>query len=131
VAATALPSSTLEILAGSDESDVILLHECIEAARSSKPSSSAFLLGRYHGEPKQELLIELASKERHVVDDNALENELLDAISKLASRIKPDNIDDQVDKLKLKNYAQISESEKLEFMKELREIQRQKERGRD
>jgi DNA primase len=89
------------------------------------------LLGHWYGTQQGELLNRLASQER-LIPAEGIENEFVDTIDKLTHHPKRQKFDARVDKLKHRNYADISEVEKLEIVQELREKKQRldEERGR-
>ena len=107
-----------------------LLVELLELLQRRPDSTMHMLLGHWYGSPEADLLNRLASQER-LIPPEGVEKEFADTVEKLASHPNHLNFEAQVDKLKHRNYADISELEKLEIMQALREKRRRdEERGR-
>jgi DNA primase len=116
----------LRDLAGEDAS---LLLELMDLLQRRPESTTHMLLGHWYGTREGELLNRLASQER-LIPTEGIEKQFLDTINTLLHYPKRQNFDARVDKLKHKNYAEISELEKLEIIQELREKKRRdEERG--
>ena len=86
-------------------------------------SNTAMILGHWYGSPEGELLNQLASQER-LIPTEGVENQFFDTIKRLVEHPKRQNMDAQVDKLKDRNYADISELERLEARRTLEELRR-------
>ncbi len=110
--------------------DVALLLELLELLKRRPESTTHMLLGHWYGTEQGELLNRLASQER-LIPPEGLEKEFIDTIDQLLNHPKSRDFEARVDKLKHRNYADISDLEKLEIVQELREKQRRdEERGR-
>jgi DNA primase len=121
--------SDIDALRALPGEDAILLVELLDLLRRRPQSNTHMLLGHWYGTEEGELMHRLASQER-LIPSEGIENQFLDTIYSLLQHPKRQNFDARVDKLKHKNYAEISELEKLEIIQELREKQRRdKERG--
>jgi DNA primase len=120
----------LEPLKALDGDDARLLLELLELLQRRPESTTHMLLGHWYGTTEGELLNRLASQERLIPADG-IESEFADTIKTLVHHPQRQNFDDRVDKLKHRNYADISEVEKLEIVAALREKRRRDEdRGR-
>jgi DNA primase len=107
-----------------------LLVELLDLLRRRPESTTNMLLGHWYGAPEADLLNRLAGQER-LIPSAGVEKEFADTIEKLLHHPKKQNFDAQVDKLKHRNYSEISELEKLEIVQALREKHRRdEERGR-
>jgi DNA primase len=104
--------------------DVTLLRELLELLQRRPDSSTAMLLGHWYGTPQGELLNQLAGQER-LIPTAGIEQQFLDTMSALAQLPQRSRLAAQVDKLKLTNYAEVSELEKQQLRELLREKQQQ------
>ena len=69
--------------------------------------------------------------QERLIPSEGVENQFIDTINMLLNTPKKQIFDARVDKLKHRNYADISELEKLEIIQELQEKQRRdEERGK-
>ena len=122
--------TALEPLGSLEGDEARLLVELLQLLKRRPDSTTHMLLGHWYGAPEAELLNRLASQER-LIPSEGVEKEFLDTIEKLAIHPNNLNFEAQVDKLKHRNYADISELEKLEIVQALREKHRRdEERGR-
>ena len=113
-----------------DDPDITLLKDILELLQRRPESNTAMLLGHWYGSPQGELLNRLASQER-LIPGEGIEKQFRDTIKVLRQAPLRQNFDAQVDKLRDRNYAEISELEKLELVRELQEKQRlDTERGK-
>jgi DNA primase len=115
--------SDIDALRALPGADATLLVELLELLRRRPESNTHMLLGHWYGSEAGELMHRLASQER-LIPTEGIENQFLDTISSLLRHPKRQNFDARVDKLRHKNYAEISELEKLEIIQELKEKQR-------
>jgi DNA primase len=92
--------------------DAGLLLELMELLQRRPESTTHMILGHWYGSREGELLNRLASQER-LIPTAGIEKQFLDTINALLHYPKKQNFDARVDKLKHKNYAEISELEKL------------------
>jgi len=106
--------------------DIRLLAQLLELLQRRPESTTHMLLGHWYGTPEGDLLTRLASQERLIPQDG-IENQFLDTINALLRYPKKQNFDARVDKLKHRNYAEISDLEKLEIIQELQEKRRRDE----
>jgi len=107
-----------------------LLVELLELLQRRPESTTHMLLGHWYGSAEGELLNRLASQEQ-LIPAEGIENEFIDTINQLLYHPQQQNFDERVDKLKDRNYADISDLEKLEIVQELREKRRRdEERGK-
>ena len=119
----------LETLKTLEGPDIALLVELLELLERRPESNTHMLLGHWYGTEAGELMYRLASQEQLIPADG-IENQLNDTIDILLQYPNKQNFDARVDKLRSKNYADISELEKLEIIQELKEKQRRdKKRG--
>ena len=110
--------------------DARLLAELLALLQRRPDSTTHMLLGHWYGSEEGELLNRLASQER-LIPQEGIENQFIDTINALLQYPKKQNFDARVDKLKHRNYAEISELEKLEIIQELQEKRRRdEERGK-
>jgi DNA primase len=110
--------------------DVRLLCDLLDLLARRPDSTTHMLLGHWYGTEDGELLNHLASQER-LIPAEGIEKQFLDTINTLLHHPKKQNFDARVDKLKHRNYAEISELEKLEIIQELQEKRRRdEERGK-
>ncbi len=88
-----------------------LLMAILELLHKRPESTSAMLIGRWYGEPWGETLQQLLQLEQFISEAD-LEQELIDTLSYLDQLHQRTKLDNQVDKLLSKDYAQLSEEEK-------------------
>ncbi len=119
----------IEALRALQGSDAALLVELMELLQRRPQSNTHGLLGHWYGSEEGELMHRLASQEQ-LIPSEGIEKQFLDTINSLLQHPKRQIFDARVDKLKDRNYAEISELEKLEIIRELKEKQRSdQERG--
>lgn len=104
-----------------------LLCELLQLLQRRPDSNTAMLLGHWYGTPEGDLLNRLACQER-LIPSEGIEKQFLDTIKLLLRQPKQQNFQATVDKLRDRNYAEISELEKLELK---RKLQEQGRLGRD
>lgn len=120
VATIARPQQ-LEELVGED---VALLKQLVELINEHPRSNTGMLLGHWYGTEEGELLGRLAEAER-VVPPEGIEREFADILAKLADELPHHSkLRNQVDKLKVTNYAELSDAEKQQLRELLQEKQR-------
>jgi DNA primase len=102
--------------------DIDLLRELLDLLKRRPESNTAMLLGHWYGTAEGELLSRLAGQER-LIPTEGIEQEFVDTIKTLAELPHRSKLEQQVDKLKLTNYAEMSELEK----QHLREMLQQKQ----
>jgi DNA primase len=120
----------LEPLRVLEGDDARLLVDLLELLKRHPESTTHMLLGHWYGTPESELLNRLASQER-LIPAEGIESEFNDTIKTLVEHPEQQIFDARVDKLKHRNYAEISELEKLEIVQALRDKHRRDEkRGR-
>ncbi len=122
-----------ELLRESPESDTQFLVEILDLLRKREDWTTPMIIGRFYGEQKGGLLVELASREllpEHKTQAYDLENELQGAIQRLNQRQREAALAAQFDKFKGRNYAEISQSERLEARHALDELRRLDEERR-
>jgi DNA primase len=99
---------------GTDEvggNDGQLLRELLQLLHRRPESSTAMLLGHWYGTDEGKLLSRLAGQER-LIPATAIEQQFVDTMTALAHLPHKSKLAAQVDKLKLTNYAEMSELEK-------------------
>jgi len=127
--AAAREVSDIEPLRRLEGRDAALLVELLELIRRRPESNTHMLLGHWYGTEEGELFHRLASQER-LIPTEGIEKQFLDTVDSLLLQPKKQSFDARVDRLKHKSYAEISELEKLEIIRELKEKQRRdQERG--
>ena len=109
------------VLAELEGDDIALLVELLNLLKKRPDSNTAMLLGHWYGTPEGELLGRLAGQER-LIPTEGIEHEFVDTMSALARQPHRSKLEAQVDKLKVTNYADVSELEK----QRLRELLQQK-----
>ncbi|MDZ7785238.1 MAG: DNA primase [Halioglobus sp.] len=117
IARLAQPENLRDLQGG----DVQLLRELLELLRLRPDSSTAVLLGHWYGTDEGALLNRLAGQER-LIPATGIEREFTDTMTALAQDLpQRSKLAAQVDKLKLTNYAEISELEKQRLREMLQE----------
>ena len=111
----------LESLAELEGEDIQLLREVLTLLHRRPDSNTAMLLGHWYGTPEGELLNRLAGQER-LIPTEGIEQQFADTMGVLSQLPHRSKIDEQVDKLKHADYAQMSHGEK----QRLRELLQQK-----
>ncbi len=91
--------------------DIDLLRELLDLLRRRPESNTAMLLGHWYGTREGDLLSRLAGQER-LIPTEGIEQEFVDTISALSQLPQRSKLHAQVDKLKLTNYAEVSDLEK-------------------
>lgn len=104
--------------------DIGLLRELLELLRRRPESNTAMLLGHWYDTPEGDLLSRLAGQER-LIPTEGIEQQFVDTIEMLSLLPQHSKLSAQVDKLKLTNYAEVSELEK-QSLREL--LQRKQQR---
>lgn len=111
--------SPLKQLAGTD---IALLVEVLELLQRRPDSTTAMILGHWYGSDAGELLNQLAGQER-LIPAEGIEKQFRDTIELLIQHPKRQILGARVDKLRDRNYADISDLEKLEIIRALQEKQ--------
>ncbi|MDH3995067.1 MAG: DNA primase, partial [Gammaproteobacteria bacterium] len=106
--------------------DIELLLELLDLLRRRPDSNTAMLLGHWYGTPEGELLSRLAGQER-LIPTEGIEQQFVDTMNELAHLPHQSKLTAQVDKLKLTNYAEVSELEKQQLRDMLRQKQQRDE----
>jgi DNA primase len=109
-----------EVLEGVDGEDGQLLRELLQLLHRRPESSTAMLLGHWYGTEEGNLLSRLAGQER-LIPPTGIEQQFVDTMTALANLPYESKLAAQVDKLKLTNYAEMSEVEKQQLKELLRE----------
>jgi DNA primase len=91
-----------------------LLVEILELLHKRPDSTSAMLIGHWYGQPEGETLQRLLQIDQLIPEEN-IEQELIETINTLKWQYHQDNLDSQVDKIRLKSYSELSDDEKLEL----------------
>lgn len=91
-----------------------LLHAMLELLQKRPDSTSAMLIGHWHGETWGETLRNLLQMDQLIPIDG-MEQEFIDTVAMLEEKIKHLDIDQQVDKLTATDYSQMSAEEKEEL----------------
>ena len=108
-------------LEGLEGPDMLLLRELLTLLQRRPESSTAMLLGHWYGTPEGRLLSQLAGQER-LIPREGIEREFQDTMLKLAEDLPHQaKFAAQVDKMKVTNYAEISELEKQRLRELLQE----------
>ena len=110
--------------------DLSLLKELIALVQRRPESNTGMLLGHWYGTPEGDLLNRLAGQER-LIPTAGIEQQFNDTIYNLVHhRPQQSKLAEQVDKLKLTNYAGVSELEK-QRLRELLQEKRQRDADRN
>jgi DNA primase len=110
--------------------DIGLLCELLDLLRRRPESNTAMLLGHWYGTPEGDLLSRLAGQER-LIPAEGIEQQFLDTIDVLSQLPHRSKLTAQVDKLKLTNYAEVSDLEKQSLREMLQEkVRRDAERNK-
>ncbi len=104
--------------------DIELLRELLDLLRRRPESNTAMLLGHWYGTPEGDLLSRLAGQER-LIPTEGIEQQFVDTIEALSQLPQRTKLNAQVDKLKLTNYAEVSELEKQRLRELLQDKLRQ------
>tara|TARA_R110002049_G_scaffold100902_1_gene245301 strand:+ start:1168 stop:3069 length:1902 start_codon:yes stop_codon:yes gene_type:complete len=119
-----------ELLEDIEGEDGQLLRELLQLLHRRPDSSTAMLLGHWYGTDEGKLLNRLAGQER-LIPATGIENEFMDTVHALARLPQQSKLSAQVDKLKLTNYAEVSELEKQRLRELLQEkLQRDTQRNK-
>lgn len=117
-------ASSIEIpacIANSEDLHAPLLQAIIELLHKRPDSTSAMLIGHWYGEPWGETLQQLLQVEQ-LIPDQDIEHELTDTLSHIEKQQQRTKLGSAVDKLLAKDYAQLSDEEKLQLKHSLNEI---------
>jgi DNA primase len=110
--------------------DIGLLRELLDLLRRRPESNTAMLLGHWYGTPEGDLLSRLAGQER-LIPTEGIEQQFVDTIETLSQLPHRSKLTAQVDKLKLTNYAEVSELEKQRLRELLQDkLRRDAERNK-
>jgi DNA primase len=120
----------LELLEEVEGEDGQLLRELLQLLHRRPDSSTAMLLGHWYGTTEGKLLSRLAGQER-LIPATGIEQQFVDTMTALAQLPHQSKLAAQVDKLKLTNYAEMSELEKQRLKDLLQEkLQRDAQRNK-
>jgi DNA primase len=100
--------------------DVGLLRDMLQLLTRRPDSNTAMLLGHWYGTQEGELLSRLAGQER-LIPTEGIEQQFIDTMTELARAPHRSKLAAHVDKLKLSNYAEVSELEKQRLREMLQE----------
>ncbi len=120
---TATQVEAPDSLQHSDNIHAPLLIAMLELLHKRPDSTPAMLIGHWYGEAWGETLQQLLQAEQ-LIPETHIEQELADTLSHLKKRHQRTKLDHQVDKLLSKDYAQLSDEEKLQLKHSLNEIHR-------
>ena len=109
-------------LAELEGDDVDLLRELLALLHRRPESNTAMLLGHWYGTPEGELLSRLAGQER-LIPSEGIERQFMDIMGELEHLPQRSKLAAQVDKLRVTNYAEVSELEKQRLRELLQEKQ--------
>jgi DNA primase len=109
-----------DLLNDIDGEDGELLREVLQLLHRRPESSTAMLLGHWYGTAQGNLLSQLAGQER-LIPTTGIEQQFVDTMRALANLPQQSKLSAQVDKLKLTNYAEVSELEKQRLRDMLQE----------
>ncbi|MEH6637365.1 MAG: DNA primase [Halioglobus sp.] len=112
-----------QLLEAMDGEDMDLLRELLILLHRRPESNTAMLLGHWYGTPEGELLSRLAGQER-LIPTAGIEQQFVDTMGELAQQPHRSKLSAQVDKLRLTNYAEVSETEKQQLREMLQAKQR-------
>jgi DNA primase len=107
-------------LEGAAGEDGQLLQNLLQLLHRRPDSSTAMLLGHWYGTPEGDLLSRLAGQER-LIPTTGIEQQFMDTIQALEQLPQQSKLTEQVDKLKLTNYAEVSDLEKQRLKELLQE----------
>jgi DNA primase len=91
--------------------DMDLLRDLLDLLRRRPESTTAMLLGHWYGSDEGELLGRLAGQER-LIPREGIEQQFRDTVAELSRLPHRSRLEQEVDKLKATNYADLSEQEK-------------------
>ena len=107
-------------LEGLDFEGSQLLLDLLQLLQRRPESSTAMLLGHWYGTPEGNLLNRLAGQER-LIPATGIEQEFTDTLLALTHLPGQNKLAAQVDKLKVTNYADVSDTEKQRLKELLQE----------
>ena len=87
------------------------------------------LLGHWYGTPEGELLSRLAGQER-LIPSEGIERQFMDTMGELEHLPQRSKLAEQVDKLRVTNYAEVSELEK-QRLREMLQKKQQRDASRN
>ena len=111
------------------ELEVRLLAEVIGVLQRRPESNTAMILGHWYGTPQGELLNQLAGQER-LIPSEGIERQFLDTMGELEHLPQRTKLAAQVDKLRVTNYAEVSELEK-QRLREMLQKKQQRDASRN
>jgi DNA primase len=101
-------------LAQLEGADIELLRELVDLLHRRPDTNTAMLLGHWYGTPGGALLARLASQER-LIPREGIEQQFMDTLLALKQRPERARLAAQVDKLRVINYAELSDLQKQEL----------------
>jgi DNA primase len=109
-------------LADLPSEDGKLLHAIVELINRHPDSSTAMLLGHWHGTPEGELLARLAGQER-LIPAEGIDEQFRATLTRILAQPERERIVARVDKLRSTDYASMGERDKQELKDLLRQLQ--------
>ena len=107
--------------------DTHLLHKLLDLLHRRPESNTHMLMGHWHGTPEGDALNHIANQEHPLlaasVDLKSIEQQFSDILEKIQQQSEETLLDSHVDKLKTRDYAGVSDLEKLEILKNLQRKQ--------
>lgn len=108
-----------DIFASAEKGDLLLLHKLLQVLHRSPEYTSARLMGRWHGTADGEAINHIANQEHPLlsaeVDIDNIEQQFADTLHKLQQQKDNIILEALLDKLRARNYAELSASEKLQL----------------
>ncbi len=110
-----------ESLRDSDDPLAPLLLAMLELLQKRPDSTPAMLIGHWYGEPWGAVLQELLQMDQFIPEAD-LDLELCDTLSHIQRQHQRARLANHVDKILSKDYAQLSDEEKLQLKRSLTEL---------
>jgi DNA primase len=110
-----------DALQHSDDTAAPLLIAMLELLHKRPDSTPAMLIGHWYGEPWGEILQQLLQVDQ-LIPETHIEQELADTLNHLQKQQYRTKLNTQVDKILSKDYAQLSNEEKLLLKQSLNEL---------
>ena len=101
--------------------DAALLHSIVELIQRHPDSSTAMLLGHWHGTPAGELLARLAGQER-LIPAEGIDVQFRATLDRLLAQPQRERIVARVDKLRSTDYASMGDEQKQELRELLHQL---------
>jgi len=116
-----------DIFASTEAEDFQLLHKLINLLHNSPEYTPARLMGHWHGTPDGEAINHIANQEHPLlaaeVDIENIRQQFTDTLDKLQRQKQDVILESHVDKLRASNYAELSDSDKLQLREYLQRNQ--------